>query len=79
MCVCVSLHSGYDPYVYILISFSLGVSSFLPYGENFVTELPHGKKINKDGNSVSYVKCEYLSVHNVIGRSKIKNGGHGAF
>ena len=77
VCVCVSPHSGYDPYVHILISFSLAVSSFLPYGENFVTELPNGKKVNKDDNSIIHASCEYLSVHNVIGRSRIRNGGHG--
>ena len=77
MHVCVIFHSGYDPYVHIFISFSLGVSLFLPYGKNFVTELPHGKKVNKDGNCVIYVRCEYLSVHNITGRSRIKNNGHG--
>ena len=79
MFVCVSLHSGYDPYVHILISFSLGVSPFLPYGENFVIELPHGKKVNKDGNFVMYARCEYLDVHNVTKRSRIRNGGCGTF
>ena len=81
MCVCVSVsfHSNYDPYVHIFISFSLGVSPFLPYGKNFVTELPHVKKVNKDGNSVIYVRCEYLSVHNSTRRSRIKNGGRDTF
>ena len=50
---------------------------FLPYGENYVTELPHGKKVNKDDNFVIYVRCEYPSVHNITGRSRIKNNGHG--
>ena len=77
MCVCESFRSSYDPYVHIFISFSLGVSLFLPYGKNFIIELPHGKKVNKDGNSVIYVTCEYLSVHNIKGRSRIKNSGHG--
>ena len=71
MCLCVSFHSGYDPYVHIFISFSLGVSLFLPYGKNFVTELPHGK-VNKDGNSIIYVRCEYLSVHNITRRRRTK-------
>ena len=77
MCVCVCFHSDYDPYVHIFKRFSLGVSLFLPYGKNFVTELPHGKKVNKDSNFVIYVRCEYLSVHNIIERSRIKNSGHG--
>ena len=79
VCVCVSFHSGYDPYVHIFISFLLGVSLFLPYGKNFVIESPHGKKVNKGGNSVIYVRCEYLSVHNITGKSRIKNDGHGTF
>ena len=79
MCMCVSYHSDHDPYVHIFISFSLGVSPFLPYGENFVTELPHGKKVNKDGNSVIYVRCEYLIVHNITRRSRIINSGCGTF
>ena len=77
--MCVSFHSSYDPYVHIIISFSLGVSSFLPYGENYVTKLPHGRKVNKDGKSVIYVRCEYLSVHNITGRSRIRNSGCGTF
>ena len=52
MYVCVSFHLSYDPYVHIFMGYSLGVSMFLPYGKNFITELPHGKKLNKYGNLV---------------------------
>ena len=79
MCVCVSFHSSYDPYVYIFISFSLGVSPVFTHGEKNVSEYPMVEKINRDKNSSIYAKCEYLSVHNVIGRSKIKNSGRGTF
>ena len=79
MCVCVSFHSSYDPYVHMFISFSLGVSQFLPHGEKYVTELPHDKKVNKDSNSIIYVRCEYLSVHTVTKRRRIKKGGCGNF
>ena len=79
VCVCVSFHYGYDPYVHMFISFSLGVSPVLPYGENYVTELLHCKKVNKDSNFVIYARCEYLSVHNATGRNKIKNSGCDTF
>ena len=63
----------------MFISFSLGVSQVFTHGENYVTKLPHGKKVNNDGNSIIYARCEYLNVHNITGRSKIRNSGHGTF
>ena len=77
--MCVNFHSSYDQYVHIFISFSLGVSPHSTHGENYVTELPHGKKVNEGSNFVIYARCEYLSVHNVARRSRCKNDGCGTF